>query len=61
MKKIRDHDKLYLKSNRYEKTKEANKLLLRILKKGYQKTKVTICLTLDVPMENYFIFLIKNY
>lgn len=39
MKKIRDHDKLYLKSNRYEKAKEANKLLLKILKKKISKNK----------------------
>lgn len=39
MKKARNHDKLYLKSNRYEKTKEANKLLLRILKKKMSKNK----------------------
>ena len=39
MKKIRDHDKIYLKSNRYKKPKEAFKLLYRILKKRLSKTK----------------------
>ena len=39
MKKIRDHDKIYLKSERYKKPKEAFKLLYRILKKRLSKTK----------------------
>mgnify|MGYP005989312205 FL=1 len=33
MKKIRAHDSLYIKFNRYKKPKEANKLLVKILKK----------------------------
>ena len=39
MKKARNHDKLYLKSNRYKKPKEAFKLLLRILKKRLSQSK----------------------
>jgi 2-polyprenyl-3-methyl-5-hydroxy-6-metoxy-1,4-benzoquinol methylase len=39
MKKIRDHDKLYLKSNRYKKPKESHKLLYKILKKRISKNK----------------------
>ena len=39
MKKIRNHDKIYLKSNRFKKPKEAFKLLYRILKKRLSKTK----------------------
>ena len=39
MKKIRTHDKLYLKSNRYNKPKECFKLLKNILKKRLKKNK----------------------
>lgn len=39
MKKARNHDKLYLKSNRYKKPKEAFKLLLKILKKRLSQNK----------------------
>ena len=39
MKKIRDHDKIYLKTGRYKKPKEAFKLLYKILKKRLSKTK----------------------
>lgn len=38
LKKIRLHDKLYLKSNRYKKPKEISKLLYKILKKRLSKT-----------------------
>ena len=39
IKKIRLHDKIYLKSNRYKKPKEISKLLYKILKKRLSKTK----------------------
>ena len=39
MKKIRNDDEIYLKSERYKKPKEASKLLYRILKKRLSKTK----------------------
>ena len=39
MKIIRDHDKIYLKTNRYKKPKEAFKLLYKILKKRLSKYK----------------------
>lgn len=39
LKKSRLHDKLYLKSNRYNKPKEAFKLLYKILKKKLSKKK----------------------
>ena len=39
LKKIRLHDKLYLKSNRYKKPKESFKLLYKILKKKLSKKK----------------------
>ena len=39
LKKTRSHDKLYLKSNRYKKPKEAFKLLYKILKKRLSKKK----------------------
>ena len=35
---FRLHDKLYLKENRYAKTKNINKLILKILKKNYTLT-----------------------
>ena len=41
LKKTRSHDKLYLKSNRYKKPKEAFKLLYKILKKDYPKRSIT--------------------
>ena len=39
MKKIRNHDKLYLKSNLYNKPKESFKLLYEILRKKISKNK----------------------
>ena len=39
MEKIRNHDEIYLKSERYKKPKEAFKLLYKILKKRLSKTK----------------------
>jgi len=39
IKKIRTHDKIYLKSNRFKKPKESSKLLYKILKKRLSKTK----------------------
>ena len=38
-KKIRLHDKIYLKSNRYKKPKETSKLLYKILKKKLSNNK----------------------
>ena len=39
IKKIRIHDEIYLKSNRFKKPKESSKLLYKILKKRLSKTK----------------------
>ena len=33
MKKVRTHDKLYLKENRYENTKESFKYLVKLIQK----------------------------
>lgn len=39
-KKVRTHDKLYLKENRYENTKESFKYLVKLIQKNIKKKKI---------------------
>ena len=61
MKKIRDHDKIYLKSDRYNKPKEAYKLLYRILKKRLSKTKNYELLDVGCANGELLFFLNKKF
>ena len=61
MKKIRDHDKIYIKSNRYKKPKESFKLLYRILKKSLSKTKNYELLDVGCANGELLFFLNKKF
>ncbi len=61
MKIIRDHDKIYLKSNRYKKPKETFKLLYKILKKRLSKTKNYELLDVGCANGELLFFLNKKF
>ena len=61
MKKIRNHDELYLKSERHNKPKEAFKLLYRILKKRLSKTKNYEILDVGCANGELLFFLNKKF
>jgi ubiquinone/menaquinone biosynthesis C-methylase UbiE len=61
MKKIRDHDKLYLNSNRYNKPKESFKLLGKILKKNLSKNKSYSILDIGCANGELLFYLDKNF
>ena len=61
MKIIRNHDEIYLKSERYKKPKEAFKLLYRILKKRLSKTKNYELLDVGCSNGELLFFLNKKF
>ncbi len=61
MEKIRIHDKLYLKSNRYNKPKECFKLLKNILKKRLKKNKTYDLLDIGCANGELLYYLNKNF
>lgn len=61
MKKIRDHDKFYLKSNRYNKPKECFKLLKNILKKRLKKNSTYDLLDIGCANGELLFYLNKKF
>jgi cyclopropane fatty-acyl-phospholipid synthase-like methyltransferase len=61
MKKIRDHDKFYLKSNRYNKPKECFKLLKNILKKRLKKNSTYDLLDIGCANGELLYYLNKKF
>lgn len=61
MKKIRDHDKFYLKSNRYNKPKECFKLLKDILKKRLKKNSTYDLLDIGCANGELLYYLNKKF
>lgn len=57
---MRLHDKIYLKSNRYNKPKEKDKLLLKIIKLRNQKSKKLKILDIGCANGELIYFLNKN-